>query len=365
MGRKTFRKVITSPDLIKQINPENVKLMERFLKNYSTKKSPNTIVNYRSNLQIFFCWLILEDRNIPYVDLKKMDFMDFFDYAVLELKWSSNRFHQCHSTLSSFSRWIERVMDETYPNFRNLLPYIDKPDKEVVRKKSVYTQEELDQLMDWLGENNKVQEQCLLALLLATGARFSEIPRFKTSIIDEDNTAFEGLFLETTEEMQVKGRGVNGKHIVRYIIKDIFLPYYYKWLPIREEIMKKHNQNHDSIFILRDGSPAKASSMKFWIQKWDEYCTEKFGKPVYFHMFRHRWTSYLLGIGVEKELVQEMQNWCSDQLCDLYNDNTAKDRKWKGLDKLKTALEQDEMVQKTQQVEGKIEEEKEATKNST
>ena len=126
-----------------------------------------------------------------------------------------------------------------------------------------------------------------------------------------------------------------------------------------------YNQNHDSIFILRDGSPAKASSMKFWIQKWDEYCTEKFGKPVYFHMFRHRWTSYLLGIGVEKELVQEMQNWCSDQLCDLYNDNTAKDRKWKGLDKLKTALEQDEMVQKTQQVEGKIEEEKEATKNST
>ena len=31
-GRKTFRKVITSPELIEQINPKNVKLMNRFLK---------------------------------------------------------------------------------------------------------------------------------------------------------------------------------------------------------------------------------------------------------------------------------------------------------------------------------------------
>lgn len=360
MARKTFRKIITSPELIEQINPESKKLMERFLKNYSTKKSPNTIVNYRSNLNIFFCWLVREDNNVPYVDLKKMDFMDFFDYASLELHWSPNRFHQCHSCLSAFSKWIERVMDEKYPNFRNLLPYIDKPDKEVVRKKSVFTQEEIDDLMNWLGENDKVQQQCLLALLISTGARYSEIQRFKTSIIDENNTAFDGLFLETTEEMRVKGRGVNGKHIVRYIIKDMFLPYYHKWLPIRERIMKENNQEHDSIFINKDGTPAKSTAMKSWVEKWDTYCTKKFGKPVYFHMFRHRWTSYLLGIGVEKELVQEMQQWCSDQLCDLYNDNTAKDRKWKGLDKLRTALEQDKVNQEN---ENKLEKENKENEN--
>ena len=137
MARKTFRKIITSPELIEQINPESKKLMERFLKNYSTKKSPNTIVNYRSNLNIFFCWLVREDNNVPYVDLKKMDFMDFFDYASLELHWGSQRFSNCHACLSSFSKWIERMYDEKYPNFRNLLPYIEKPVKEMARKKSV------------------------------------------------------------------------------------------------------------------------------------------------------------------------------------------------------------------------------------
>ena len=36
-----------------------------------------------------------------------------------------------------------------------------------------------------------------------------------------------------------------------------------------------------------------------------------------------------------------MQDWSSDALVSLYNDATAKDRKWKGLEKLKSALESD------------------------
>jgi site-specific recombinase XerD len=366
MPRKTFRKVITSPELIAQINPENKKLMERFLKNCSTKKSPNTVVNYRSNLNIFFCYLIREGINIPFIELKKMDFMDFFDYAILELHWGSERFSNCHSCLSSFSRWIERSFEgEKYEKFRNLLPYIEKPVKELTRKKSVFTQEETDNLMNWLGEEGRIQEQCLLALMLGSGARRNELERFKTSLIDENNLAFDGLFLETTEEMQVKGRGVNGKHIKRYIIKDIFLPYYHKWLPIREQIMKDNGEEHDSIFILKNGKPASATTFKNWLDRWDKYTTKKFNKPTYFHLFRHRWTTYLSGIGVEKELIQELQDWSSDTLVSLYNDSTAKDRKWKGLDKLKIALEQDKQDKQLKQTEETVNNQDNTTENST
>ena len=45
-GRKTFRKVITSPELTAQINPKNTQLMERFLKNFSTKHSPKSVVSF-------------------------------------------------------------------------------------------------------------------------------------------------------------------------------------------------------------------------------------------------------------------------------------------------------------------------------
>lgn len=338
MGRETFRKVITSPELIEQINPKNKKLVDRYIKNYSTKCSPDTVKVYKSNLNIFFVWNLLENDNKFFVDIKKIDYMDFFDFAVTELQWGSARFANMRATLSSFSNWIEFYFDEEYPTFRNNVKKIERLPKDFVRKKSVFTEEELMGLMDWLGENGEVQQQCLLALMMASGARKSELLRFTTTMIDENNTAFDGLFLEMTEEMRVKGRGVNGKHMQRYIIKDMFLPYYHQWLEKRKEIMEKNNVEHDYVFIKQNGEPATISVISGWFEKWDK----QLDQPFYAHAIRHFWTTYLLGLGVEKELVQELQQWSSDTLVSLYNDATVKDRKWKGLDNLKQALEQNE-----------------------
>lgn len=337
-GRDTYRKIITSPDIIEQVNKTNLRLRDRYLKNFATKRSPNSVKVYNSNLNIFFSWNFKENDNKLITDIRKSELMDFFDYCVTDLKWGSNRFAQMHSSLSSFCTWIENVYDDIYPDFRNLLPKIEKPIKENVRKKSVFSKEELDKLMDWLGEQDKPHEQCLLALAMASGARVSELTRFKITMIDETHTAFEGLFLETTEEMKVKGRGVNGKSIVRYIIKDLFLPYYNKWFPIRKEIMEKYNKKHNYIFVNKMGDPATVSTLRCWMDKWDTVLD----KHLYPHSLRHFWTSYLLKVGLEKELVQELQQWSSDTLVDLYNDNTAKDRKWKGLEKLKDALAEKE-----------------------
>ena len=68
-GRETFRKVITSPELIVQINPKNQQLADRFLKNFATKRSPNSVISYRSNLNIFMCWNILWNENKFFVDI--------------------------------------------------------------------------------------------------------------------------------------------------------------------------------------------------------------------------------------------------------------------------------------------------------
>ena len=125
-GRKTFRKIITSESLIEQINPNNKKLIERFLKNFATKRSPKSVTVYRSNLHMFFCWNVENNDNIFFIDFNKYMLLDFFDYCCTELKWSSSRYSQMHSCLSSFSTFIEDIYDEQYPNFRNLLPKIEK-----------------------------------------------------------------------------------------------------------------------------------------------------------------------------------------------------------------------------------------------
>ena len=346
-GRKTYRKVITSEELTKQINPENIKLMDRYLKNFATKRSPNSVIVYKSNLTIFFTWNLLYNDNKLFTEIRKFEMLDFFDFCVTELKWGSNRFAQAHSSLSSLSDWIENVYDERYPSFRNIVKKIEKLPKEAVRKKSVFKKDELDSLMNWLGEIEKPQEQCLLALIMSSGSRASELLRFTVDIIDENHTAFDELFLETTEDIRVKGRGVNGKYIPRYLIKDIFLPYYKKWLPVRENIMNEKGKTHNFLFIRSDGEPAQLSTIRSWMEKWDDVLS----KHWYPHAGRHFWCSYLLSVGLEKQLIQELQAWSSDALVDIYNDNTAKDMKWKGLDKLRAALEQESLKEELDEIE--------------
>lgn len=336
-GRKTFRKVITSPELTAQINKDNIKLMERFLKNFATKRSPKSVTVYRSNLIIFLTWNLLYNENKLFTDIRKIEYADFFDFCVSELRWNANRYHQCHSSLSSFSAWIENYFDEDYPQFRNLLPKIEKPSKEAIREKTILKEEDIDKIFSILEEENRTQEQCLLALAISCGARVSELAQFTLSLIDEENTVFDGLFLETTEKIRTKGSGVQGKMLKKYILKDMFLPYYHKWLAERDEIIKKTNQDHDFIFITKDGSPANADRLRDWISTWGDIVEQ----PIYPHSLRHYQISLLKRLEIDDDLIVYLTGWAEGTghtMISIYNDNELTDTQFACLDNLKEFL---------------------------
>ena len=193
--------------------------------------------------------------------------------------------------------------------------------------------------LDYLEKNDMFQEQCLLALAISCGARISELARFTTDLIDEDNTVFDGLFLETTKEIVTKGRGVNGKLLHKYILKDMFLPHYKKWLEVRKEIMEENDQDHDFVFITKDGLPANADRLRDWMGN----LSDVVGKPLYMHSLRHYNVSMYKRIGLEDDFIVYLTGWSEStghSMISIYNDMTAKDRTWKNLDKLKNALEQ-------------------------
>lgn len=336
-GRKTFRKVITSPELTAQINKDNIKLMERFLKNFATKRSPKSVTVYRSNLTMFLTWNLLYNENKLFTDIRKIEYADFFDFCVAELRWNANRYHQCHSSLSSFSAWIENYFDEDYPQFRNLLPKIEKPSKEAIREKTVLKEEDIDKIFATLATENRTQEQCLLALAISCGARVSELAQFTLSLIDEENAVFDGLFLETTEKIRTKGSGVQGKMLKKYILKDMFLPYYHRWLVEREEILKKTNQDHDSIFITKDGNPANADRLRDWIGTWGDVVEQ----PIYPHSLRHYQISLLKRLEIDDDLIVYLTGWAEGTghtMISIYNDNELTDTQFACLDNLKKFL---------------------------
>jgi len=331
MARKTFRKIITSPELIERINPKNKKLMKMFLKNKNAKCSDKTITNYESDLNIYFCYNLMENDDKFFIETKKIELAEFFDYGLLELKWSGNRYLRMRSLMNSFSDFIVDYLDEDYPDFKNLInKAVPKVPKIPVRKKTVLLPEDVYKLRDELLSQNKLQQATYLMLLASSGARISETLRITTDIIDENHTAFGDLFLETTDEIKTKGHGKTGTMMSRFIIKDVFLPIYKQWLPVREEIMKRNNKEHNYIFIKSDGEPIKVSGVNGWIANWEKVLNLN----LYAHAFRHFIVSDLTRKGCSSDFIVAVMKWKSSDMYNIYNDIEDKDRKWKEVDKL-------------------------------
>jgi integrase len=331
MPRRTFRNKITSEELTRQINPKNLDLMKRFLKEKSTRASDKTIVVYESNLTIFFTWNLLYNENKEFVNIKKLEFADFFSFAVDELKLGSAKLNNMRSTLSSLSSFIEKFFDEEYPNFRNvILKVIESSPKETRREKTILTDEQIERLLEYLKETDK-QKACWVALAITSGARFSELLLFDTDLIDENRTAFGDIFLETTRQIKTKGRGKSGKLLYKYILRDKFLPFYREWLEEREKILKEKGKDHKSLFIKSDGDPATPSVVRGWVEEFEKYLKV----PFYTHALRHYLTTLLSKKNIPHILIKEIFGWSSLEMVLIYDDSTAKDRTYKELENLK------------------------------
>ena len=331
MPRKTFRKRITSNKLTKKINNKNIILLERFLKEKSQRSSETTLKVYKSNLIMFFTWNLLHNENKFFIDIKKLEFSDFFSFAIEELQVGSSKINNMRSVLSSLSNFIEKFYDEDYPDFRNvILKTIESVPKEVRREKTIFTDEQIDGLLLRLSENDK-QQACWVALAVTSGARFSELLNFTVNLIDEERAVFNGLFLETTSKIKTKGRGKAGKMIHKYILKDKFLPYYNAWLTEREELLKKEGLEHDYLFTKINGEPATESVIRGWIEGFEKYLDV----PFYAHALRHYLTTLLVIQNIPASLIKELFGWESVDMVDVYSDVTMKDMNYPELENLK------------------------------
>jgi integrase len=331
MTRKTYRNVITTPELLEKIDKENKKLIEMFLKEKATRTSDKTIEVYESNLNMFFVWNLLHNENKYFVNIKKLEFANFFSFAASELQIGSARLNNIRSTLSSLSTFIEKFFDEEYPAFRNvILKVIESSPKETRREKTILTDEQLENLLEHLKNTNK-QQACWLALAITSGARFSELLAFETTLIDENRTAFGDLFLETTKQIKTKGRGKAGKLLYKYILREKFLPYYRDWLEERNAILQKKNLFHNKLFIKKDGTPATAGVIRLWIKEFEKYLKV----PFYAHAARHYLTTLFSKKRIPPALIQALMGWSTQNMIEIYTDTTVFETNFPELENLK------------------------------
>ena len=133
------------------------------------------------------------------------------------------------------SNFITDILDEEekYQDFKKTINRVESPVKEAVREKTILSDEQVDFLLDTLVEKKKYQAACAVALAIFSGARKSELTRFKVEYFNEENIIFDALY-KTSEKIKTKGRG-KGKFIYKYVLLD-FKKYFDLWMAERERL---------------------------------------------------------------------------------------------------------------------------------
>lgn len=317
MARKTiYNKNLKDKEAWDGVSNANKSLLKDFLNYCNTNdKSPSTIRQYREELQIFFVWNYKYNCNKFFIDMRKREFISFFGYGRIELKWSPNRLAAFRAVLSAFSNYIERILDDEYPNFKNIVKVLEPIHVEPVREKTVVTTEQMEEALDKLLELGQIQEACWLALLFSSGMRKAEVAQMKVEYFTEQNLAFDVMY--KTPKIRTKGRGEKGKQVPRYVFKELFQPYLDKWLAEREKL----GITNEYLFVVKKKEGYTAASVVTF-NSWSQRISSLMGIDFYMHCARHAWTTWLKKEGYPDSVIQKLQQWASADMVSVYNDTS-------------------------------------------
>lgn len=320
MGRTTVYNKISSPELLKQVLPENIELSNDFLDYLqSVDKAKSTIAQYKNDLNIFWCWNLQHNKNKEFIKITKREFSKFQNHALNEWMWSPKRTRRVKSVISSMSNYIENILDEEpeFEGYRAIIRKIESPINVAVRKKTVFKKEELQKLLDHLVENEKYIQACVLSLAMNSGRRKAELPRFKVSYFDEENVKFGSLY-QTPEKVKTKGYSSKGKMIELFVFKKDFDKYLNLWLEERKRLgitsewlfPAKTNDGWDN------NKQLKIETLNSWADQFSTFL----GKDFYWHSLRHFFTTECIRSNLPSSVVQKIIGWDSADMVTLYTD---------------------------------------------
>lgn len=313
MSRSTKMNSITSPEKLAKVNPENMQLMHEFL-NYlrSVQRSEATISGYENDISIAWVWCLDQNENKSFVNWTKRNVVAYQNWLLYSNENSPARVRRLKAALSSLSNFIENILDEEYPNFRNIIKKIENPVNRPVREKTVWEDSELEALLSSLTFEGKYEQACYVALAMYSGRRKAELARFKVSDFDESHLICGGALYKSSP-IKTKGRS-GGKYIPCYTLAKKFKPYLDLWLDQR----KKENINSEWLFPNPADQADHIPLSTF--NSWAETFTRMTGRDFYAHALRHYFSTYLAKAGIPDSVIQTIVAWESSDMVRLYKD---------------------------------------------
>ncbi len=304
---------ITTPELLAQVNTENQTLLADFLAYLrAVKRSETTVFGYENDIHIAWVWCLCYNENKFFVNWSKRDVLAYQNWLVNQNGNSPARVRRLKAALSSLSNYILLVLDEDFPDFKNIISKIESPINQPVREKTVWEDEELEILLSKLDGPKDCEKACFLALAMYSGRRKSELCRFKVSDFSDENLVCGGA-LWKSNPIKTKGRG-DGLYIPCYTLAKKFRPYLERWLVFRKE------QKIESPWLFPDkGKPEECIKITT-VNSWAKTFSRMAGKPAYMHSMRHYFITSLAKAGIPDGVIQSIVSWKSSDMVRLYTD---------------------------------------------
>lgn len=322
MPRKTKQNSITNATLLTEVNPENRRLKKDFLDYLrSVQRSEKTILGYTNDLDIFFVWNLLHNQNKFFPKISKRDYSSYQNWLIHENGNSPARVRRLKSVISSMSNYVENILDEEeeFEGFRSSIKKIESPAMQTVRKKTVWSDQQLDGLLDHLVKTKRFEKACMVALAMCSGRRKSELCRFRVEDFSEDTLVCGGALYKTKDPIQTKGFGL-GKYIHCYTLAKKFRPYLELWMEERERL------GIESPWLFPyTGNPLYQVSPTT-LDSWATTFSRMTGIDFYWHSLRHYFTTSLAKAGLPDGVIQEIVGWESADMVRVYKDISAEDQ---------------------------------------
>lgn len=318
MARKTRMNNLTSPELLAQVNPENMRLKNDFLDYLrSVQRSPGTIAGYSNDLDIFFVWVLQNARNKFFVNVTKRDIIAYQSWLINSNENSPARVRRLKAALSSLSNFVESILDEEpeFKGFRSIVRKIENPALQPVREKTVWSDDDIEAILSELVENKKYEMACFVALGVYSGRRKSELCRFRVSDFAKSRLVCGGSLYKSAPIL-TKGN----KMLECYTLAHKFQPYLDLWMKYREE------NRIESEWLF----PSKADYSQHLglstVNSWADTLTRMTGRDFYFHALRHHYCSFLVRAGIPDSVIVDIVGWSSSEMLKIYDDNPKDDR---------------------------------------
>lgn len=268
------RNNLYSNEVYEKVNKESKLVLEDYILELKAKgRAVTTIEQYVFDIRMYLCYIYENANNKSILELKKRDFRNFF-LMLQETGKSSARINRVQSSLRNLLEFVVDDEDEYEDYYQNPMKKIKSIEKNPTREIVFLEDKEIDYLLNYLIEHNKIQKALYVSLSYDSAGRRNEIIQVeKYSFLDDEKS--------TTNE-------VVGKRSKKFTLmysnrtKEIAK----KWLEERGE------DDVDSLWVSYsngEARPLRYETLYAWAISFRSILESEYDKdlPLNPHSFRH------------------------------------------------------------------------------